>query len=972
MSRACGFRTCSRARSARVEGHDRAGERECPARDTNRRRESTRPGSVGISTLPINDEGAEVEGVTAVEMDLDGVDAVRADGGLVHIRTVTPDDAAGIRLLHDRASDRSIFLRFFSVSRATAEAYVTRLTQTVGRDHHALAACVRGAVVGVASFERIDDETAEIALIVADDCQHEGIGTLLLEHLASVARHAGVARFVADVLGENRAMTTLLRDLGFVTHTMVDHETTQVVLDLEPDERLMTAIEDRDRVADVASLNPVLAPRSIAMIGVSERDRSVGHQVLRNVLSGGFTGTIHVVNPHRASVLGVPCVRSPAELPVAPDLVIVAVPAEQVPVTVRACGERGARAVLLLSAGFGEAGLRGKALQDQVLRIVREYGMRLVGPNCVGLLNTDATVRLNATFAELPMQPGAFGLVAQSGAFGIALLVAAARSDLRVSQFVSIGNKADISGNDLLLRWERDAATSVIGMYLESLGDPVRFARIARRVSRRTPILAIKSGRTAVGQRAGLSHTAAAATSDAAVEAVFRSSGVLRMDTMQGLIDAARVLSEQPLPAGPRVAIVGNSGGPEILAADAAVAAGLTVVDLRAVTQSLLRAAVRSPASTQNPVDLGAAVAPDQVEAALRVLLAADEVDAVLTVFTDVAVTDAEQIRSAVTTAAACAAASAKPVVATEVGRAAHSTPIAGTTWSLPTFTFPEPAAAALGVAYRYARTRPELAISAVHPPDVDTAAASSLVAGALASGHDWLKPSDVARLLVHYGIPTCAQREVHTIEGAVRAAAELGYPVAVKLSGGGIHKTDVGGVRLNVRDEGAVRRACEQIAAAASGPFPELLVQPMVSGGTEVIVGVVRDPQFGPLIMLGVGGTLVDLLDDRTFRLAPVSATEADAMIGELRLARLLDGFRGAPVVSRSALREVLVRVAALAADLPDIAELDLNPIVCTGEGLVTVDARIRVSAPLLDRDPLLRQLRRPSDPQHATVGER
>jgi acyl-CoA synthetase (NDP forming)/GNAT superfamily N-acetyltransferase len=896
--------------------------------------------------------------VTVPQTDNHGVDAVRADGGLVHIRVVTPGDARGVRALHARASDQSIYLRFFSVSRTTAESYVPLLTKPSGCNHHALAACLHGEIVGVASFERLDHDTAEIALIVADDCQHEGIGMLLLEHLASVARHLGLRRFVAEVLTENRSMAGLLRDIGFVTHTVVDRETTHVVLDLDPAERLITSIGERDRAADSASLNSLLAPRSIAIIGASDRVRSVGHQVLRNILEGGFTGTVEVVSPHHASILGVATVPSPDKLPVAPDLVIVAVPAEHVPAVVRACGERGARAVLLLSAGFGEAGQQGKALQDEVLDIVRGYGMRLVGPNCVGLVNTDPGVRLNATFAALPMQPGGFGMLAQSGAFGIAFLVAAARAGLGVSQFVSVGNKADVSGNDLMLRWERDPSTRVIGMYLESLGDPQRFARIARRVSRGTPILAIKSGRTAVGQRAGLSHTAAAASSDAAIEAVFRSGGVLRMSTMQDMLDAGRVLSEQPLPAGSRVAIVGNSGGPEILAADSAVAAGLTVVDLRPTTQALLRSAVISAASTDNPVDLGAAVAPEQVEDALHVLLAAEEVDAVLTVFTEVAMSDAAQIRSAVLRAAARRS---KVVVATEVGRPPDSIPIDGTEWSLPVFTFPEQAAAALGIAHRYALSRAELAAPPTRPAGIQTAAARAVITAALASGHDWLEPAEVTQLLALYGMPACPQRVVDTVDGAVRAAAELGYPVAVKLASGGVHKTEIGGLRLNLGDEADVRRAFCEITAA-SGSSSAVLVQPMVVGGTEVIVGVVRDPQFGPLIMLGAGGVLVDLLDDRTFRLAPLSAVDADVMVGELRLARLLDGYRGAPAVSRPALCDVLVRVAALAADLPEIAELDLNPLVCTHEGLVAVDARIRVSIAPIFRDPLLRQLRGPT----------
>jgi acyl-CoA synthetase (NDP forming) len=704
------------------------------------------------------------------------------------------------------------------------------------------------------------------------------------------------------------------------------------------------AIEGRERAADAARLRPLLAPRSVAVVGASERAGSVGHQVLCNILEGGFTGTVQAVNPRHASVLGVPSVPSPAELPVAPDLVIIAVPAKHVLDVVRACGVRGARAVLLLSAGFGEAGSEGQQLQDDVLATAREYGMRLVGPNCVGLVNTDPDVCLEATFAVLPMKPGALGLLAQSGAFGIAFLAAAARCGLGVSQFVSVGNKADVSGNDLLLCWEQDPNTRVIGMYLESIGDPRAFARIARRVSRDKPILAVKAGRTTAGQRAGRSHTAAAASSEVAVDALFRASGVLRLGTMQELLDAARVLTEQPLPAGPRVAIIGNSGGPGILAADAATAAGLSVVELDGATQELLRSAVPSAASTQNPVDLGAAVPPEQTEDALRVLLASAQVDAILTVFTEIAVTDTDKVRSAVVSAAE---ASGKPIVATDVGAPARSVAIPGTSRSLPVFTFPEPAAAALGVAYRYTQIRAEQPPVIARPARIETAAAHDLVQAALAAGSEWLSPQDVARLLGQYGLPVCPQRAVSSAEGAVLAARELGYPVALKLAGGVLHKTDVGGVRLGIAGPAALRRAFAELATLVPGPAAEMLVQPMITGGTEIIVGAVRDEHFGPLVMLGAGGVLADLLDDRGFRMAPMSEVDADALIADLRVARLLDGYRGAPAVSRAALRDVIVRVAALAAELPEVAELDLNPVVCRSDGLFVVDARVRVARP-------------------------
>ncbi|MEP6600073.1 MAG: GNAT family N-acetyltransferase [Actinomycetota bacterium] len=895
--------------------------------------------------------------MSTLELDWKGVDAIRSDGGLVHIRTVATSDLGGLRALQARASDRSIYLRFFSLSREAADHYLDKLVQAGSRTHQALVACVRDEIVGVAAFEGLTDSSAEMALLIADDRQHEGIGTLLLEHLASVARHVGIRRFVADVLAENIAMIQVLRDIGFETHMTLDHGTFRVVFDLEPADEIVAALGNRERAADVASLRPLVAPRSIAVIGASNRSGSVGHQVLGNIMRGGFTGSVTAVNPHHTSLLGVPSVPSPAELLIAPDLAIIAVPAASVPAVVRACGERGARAVLLLSAGFGEVGGRGKALQDEVLAIAREYSMRMVGPNCVGVVNTDPAVRLDATFAVLPKQSGSLGLLSQSGAFGIAFLTAAARRGLGVSQFVSVGNKADVSGNDLLLSWEGDPRTRVIALYLESIGDARTFVRIARRVAHHKPILAIKSGRTSAGRRAGQSHTAAAASSEVVVEAMFAEAGVLRVATMQEMLDAARVLTDQPLPAGPRVAIIGNSGGPGILAADAVALAALQVVELGATTQERVRHAVPSAASTQNPLDLGAGAQPDEVGAALRVLLEADEVDAVLTVFTEIAVADHDAILAATVSAAGT---SDKPLIATQVGGIERSLPIAGSTRSVPVFTFSEPAAAALGVAHRYARIRAERPVSVARPADVDVIPAKELVEQALASRTEWLEPEDVARLLIHYGIPVCPQRVVRGADDAAQAAAELGYPVALKVSGPGVvHKTDVGGVRLGIRDVAELRQAVANLTAAvpsASG----LIVQPMVAGGTEVIIGAVQDAQFGPLVMLGAGGVLADIVDDRVFRLAPLAADHAGAMIAGLRLGRLLDGYRGRPVVSRAALRDVLVRVAALADDLPGIAELDLNPLVCNVDGVLVVDARIRVSPPAHVGDPLVRQLHR------------
>jgi acyl-CoA synthetase (NDP forming)/GNAT superfamily N-acetyltransferase len=874
--------------------------------------------------------------VSGLRIASDDVDTLASDGRIIHIRDIRADDLVELVALNDRSSDRSIYLRYFSPNREAAQRYVTGLSEKHNGQRRALGAFEHGHLMGLGVVEQTGEKTAEFALLVADECHNCGIGTLLLEHLIAEARGAGIERFVADVLATNTQMIQVMRDLGFAPVTHVERGEMHVEFALELNNRVVSAIGERERRADVASLRPLLEPRSVAVIGAGHRPGSAGHEILRSVLSAGFTGPVHVVNPKRDSVLGIRCVASPGDLPEGVDLALIALPSALVPETLRECGKRGIRAAVIFGAGFGEAGPDGARLQDEVLDIAREYGIRLVGPNCIGVVNNDPEIRLDATFATLPHRPGPLAVLAQSGAYGIALIEAAEAAGLGISQMVSVGNKADVGGNDLLLAWEEDAHTRVIGMYLESVGDPRRFARIARRVARSKPLIAVKSGRTEVGKRAGRSHTAAAASSDVAIDALFHSSGVLRVHTMQEMVDAARVLSGQPLPAGPRVAIVGNSGGPGILAADAASEAGLQMA--------------------LDPIDLGAAATADKVDPVLRAVLADPNVDAVITVFTRIAITDANAIAHVV---GAAAAESGKPVVSVSVGDPPAMVPMPGTAWSLPVFTFPEPAAAALGLARRYAELRAAPAAIALRPPGVDMATARTIATAALEAGRDWLTADESYRLLRAYGLPVPAQAVVDSADAAAAAAAELGYPIVAKLATPGLHKSDVGGVRVGIADEAELRAAVRDFDAIGGGPGQQVLLQPMVGKGTELIVGAVHDPQCGALVMLGAGGVLTDILGDRSFGLAPLTEHDAEQVLGRLRSARLLDGFRGAPVVSRAAVVDVLVRVAALVDDVPEIAELDLNPLICRTDGLQAVDARIRVALPPRHPDPLVRQLR-------------
>lgn len=881
----------------------------------------------------------------------DDIDTLTSDGRVLHIRELRPDDLAAVQELHDRTSDDSMYLRYFVLDREGARRYAAQMVLP-GDGHCALGAFIGARLVGVGAVEPVGEDAAEFALLVTDDAQQVGIGTLLLEHLVAAARGRGVRRLVGDVLARNSSMLQVLRELGFEATTRTEYGETRVEFALDLTDPLIAAISAREQAAGTASLRPLLEPRSVVVIGAGHRPGTAGHEVLRNLLDAGFTGSVHVVNPNRAEVLGVACVPSPLDLPAPVDLAIIALPAALVPDTVRACGERGIRTAVLLGSGFGEIGPTGAALQDEVLAIARRHAMRLVGPNCLGITNTDPSVRLDATFARLPRRPGPLAVVAQSGAFGVALLTAAEQIGLGVGQFVSVGNKIDVAGNDLLLAWGADPQIRVIAGYLESVGDPLRFARIARRVSRTKPVLILKSGRTEAGQAAGRSHTAAAASSEIAIDALFRGSGVLRMTGMRELLAAARVLSDQPLPIGPRVAIVGNSGGPEILAADAVVDAGLQVAKFDDATRAALR---ELDVPDQNPLDLGAGVQPEQASAVLRTIADSSAVDAILTVFTAVAVSDDAAMTDAVADAAA---ATGKSVIAVCVGAAEGSRDLPDGPHRLPIFTFPEEAAAALGVGYRYARQRAEPIELPTRPSGMDEPGARAIVERALRDGREWLTAKDAFALFAAYGIPVCPHAIVDEPDAAARAADSLGYPLVAKLATPGLHKTEAGGVRLGLADEHALRAAVADLAQMSNGA---VLLQPMVGAGTELIVGAVHDPQCGPLVMVGAGGVLTDILGDRAFALAPLSERDATGLLGRVRGARLLDGYRGAPVVDRGRVVDVLVRIGALVDDLPQIAELDVNPLIARVDGLYAVDARIRVTPAPHHPDPLVRQLRGP-----------
>ncbi|WP_090945538.1 GNAT family N-acetyltransferase [Nonomuraea jiangxiensis] len=858
-------------------------------------------------------------------------DVLLRDGGIAHLRPLRPADREALHELVERSSERSAYLRFFTGGRATAHAHVDRITGD-RYDGRALVAGLRDRLVAVAEYVPFDNGRADLGILLDDAVHGHGLGTLMLEHLAVDAAEHGVRELVAEVLAENQPMIKVLRDLGLTVHQRFESGTLHVSIAAEPTPGLLAAIEARDHEAGRASLARVLAPRSVAVIGASRNEAAVGHKVLRNLIDGGFCGPIHPVNPYATEIAGLAC---HATVPDGVDLVVVAVPARQVLQVARDCAAAGVAGLVVLSSGFAEAGQAG--LESQLLMICRTAGMRLIGPNCLGVINTSAW--LNASF--LPHCPvrGCVALMSQSGAVGAALL-----ERLDVSSFVSVGNKADVSGNDLLEYWEDDDDTDVIALYLESFGNPRKFARIARRVGRRKPVLLVKSGRGESGGRAVRSHTAAAATPDVAVDALTRAAGVIRLDSVHELIDTAKLLAQQPLPNGRRVAIVGNSGGPQAMAADACEQHGLTVPEL---PPGLLTA--RAAAALGNPVDLTADATATEIGVAVEALAACPDVDAVLIVYTPPFGDGLEETCRAIAGATKTAA---KTVLACVAG---HDDVIDG---RVPTYAFPEQAVRALAQVVHYAEWRRLPGRPVPVPPRVEEGRAREIVQAWLKAHPDggWLSPADTGRLLGCYGVTPVESIEVDGPEGAAAAAERLGLPVVLKATGP-VHKSDVGGVRLNLATPDEVRRAYLDMAARLGPEMTGAIVQRMLSGGVEIIIGGVNYPAFGPLVMVGAGGVPADLLADRAFRVPPI--TDALDMVGELRCAPLLHGYRGSPPVDLSALVDQVVRVGRLLDDLPQVAELDLNPIIVTPEGAATVDARIRVAPCEKPPSPLLRRLR-------------
>ena len=885
--------------------------------------------------------------------------ALLADGTTITIRPAAPGDYEAVKQLHEAMSPDNLYLRFFSRSPRAAEQEARRVSRDDGPDHGhgALLGFLGDELVGVASYEpaAADPGSAEVAFAVADRMHGRGVATLLLEHLVSLARERGVGVLTASTLPENIAMLRVFADAGLTVTRRMDYGVIELSMPVprsvalgEPS-RYLDAVAGREQRADVASLEPLLRPRSVAVVGAGQRPGSIGRSILLNIRDAGFAGTLHAVNPHVADIEGIPGVPTLAALPHAPDLVVVTVTADAVLDVARESGQRGARSLVVITSGLSSS------QSASLLGTCRRWGMRLAGPNSFGV--AVPSLGLDATFAAHHPAAGRAGLVVQSGGVGLALLEHLSRLGIGVSSFASVGDKLDVSGNDLLQWWAQDGTTRLAVLYLESFGNPRKFARTAARVSATMPVLTVHAGRSAPGQRAAASHTAAAAAPLITRQALFEQAGIIATTSFGELLEAAVLLASQPVPTGSRVCIISNAGGAGVLAADACAEAGLTVATLSHAAQARLAAILPAGAALGGPVDTTAAVSAGAFSAALAEVAGDTGVDAVIALVVPTAADDLIPALRAARPPVPLAAVLLDQPDAVQLLPPPGDGP-AGL--GVPAYAYPESAARALSRAARYGSWRSRPAGTVPEIGGIGTAGARALIASftGRVPGGGWLPAREADRLLRCYGLPMVASRLAVTADEAAAAAASLGGRVALKAEACGlVHKSDAGGVLLDLDGPAEARAGFTTLAGRFADNFSGVLVQPMITGGTEVIIGVVQEPIFGPLVVFGLGGAATEVLGDHAARLAPLTTADADDLIHSIRAAPLLLGHHGQPPADLAALRDALLRISRLADDLPQVAELDLNPVIARPDGVVAVDARIRVTSHGA-ADPFLRQL--------------
>lgn len=898
------------------------------------------------------------------------VHALLADGTTVCIRPVLPGDHDRVEGLYTRMSPENLRRRFFSVSPRSARSAADRACAPARPGYRALLAETHGHVIGVAEYDTGNEKkatardgqanTAEVSVAVADGLHHRGVGTLLVEHLVSAARGDGITAFTADALSENHEVLRLFADLGLPTRRRFEGPEVRCTIALDQSDSYLTAVEERGRRADVASLTPLLRPEAVAVVGAGRSPGSVGRAILHRIRAGGYTGRLFAVHPAAHAILGVPSHTSVDALPTTPDLAVLAVPAAAVPDAAEECGKAGVRALLVVTSGLDA---------DQahaLLAVCRAHGMRLVGPDCLGLAHTAPELRLDATFAAGRPRPGTAGVAVQSGGVGIALLDGLSRLGIGVSSFASLGDKYDVSGNDMLQWWESDGRTDLALLHLESFGNPRAFSRTARRVTRRMPVLTVDAGRTDAGRRAAASHTAAAATPTMTRGALFTQAGITATHSVGELLETAALLHAQPLPAGRRVAIVTNAGGAGVLAADACAEAGLTLPPFPPELVADLLAVLPGGAAAGNPVDATATVSEGQLADCLDRVARYGGVDAVLVVLVPTAVAAAtgdDLVRALTHPSRGRTAGRPMAVVRLEQGLPVRLLPAAEGA-AVPSYAEPQAAARALAHAVSRAAwlARPAGTVPALD--DIETQRAHRVVADHLAAHPDggWLDPRTCADLLACYSIPQLPWAWAETEDDAVLAAGRLrgmdGRVVMKAHWPGQVHKSRQGAVHLDLRGDTEIRRAFRDLHDRFAGLTTGVVLQPLAARGTELLAGVAQDRIFGPLVLFGLGGTATEVLADHAARLAPLTDHDVHDLITAPRCAPLLFGADGSGPVDLEGLEQLLLRLSRMASDLPQLAEADFNPVLATPGGVSVLDARIRLM-PSRPHDPYLRRLR-------------
>ncbi|MFT4043871.1 MAG: GNAT family N-acetyltransferase [Gordonia sp. (in: high G+C Gram-positive bacteria)] len=907
-------------------------------------------------------------------------DVLASDGGVVHLRPIVPDDADRVVRFHSGLSERTRYMRYFGPTPTLPPREVARMTTVDHRQRVAIVAVLGAEIIAIGIYEGLaadgKPDSAEVAFVVADEHQGRGLGPILLEHLAGAAAENEFARFEAEVLSENPNMVAVFRDAGYQISRSFDGSTVHVEFLIDPTEALLSVRNARERASEARSVANLLRPTSVAVIGASTDPQKVGNALLANIIAGGFTGPVYPVNgpgpragesgdapqesgidaqaqrtgvarrrgPARServrppSVRGIRAYPTVRDVPDPVDLAVVAVPASIIDDVLDDCLVKGVRTLVVVSAGFGDSGEAGLESERRLVEQVRAHGMRLVGPNALGVANNDTGIALNATLAPRIPAAGRVGFFCQSGALGIAILDTAARRQIGLSTFVSAGNRADVSGNDLLQYWDSDTATDVVLLYLESFGNPRKFSRIARRVSRSKPIVAVKSGKGAMSP-VRAARTSAASLDDRIARMVLAQAGVIQVDTIPELFDCATLFAYQPLPRGPRTRIIGNSSVLGSLAADAARTGGLDVIDT---------------------IDLGAGASKEEFEAAVSAAMAAPTIDSVLVVFVPPVAVDADgHARALMAAANSPAADGPKPIVTTflaveGVPPGLMRTGVSGLPeWgSIPSYSSPERAAIALARSWQYAkwRARPEPEIS--RPDGIDAEAARTWVreameslapSGADGDGGRILDHIESARLLRAYGIDVEPFREVTTMHEASAAGRELGFPVAVKATSEGWRgRLDREGARLDLPDATAVVTAFAELTALTGDSV--LHVQKMAPKGIGTMMRVRHDPSFGSLISFGLSGRTFELLADEGYRAIPMTVADAEDLIDEPRSASLLNGYRGEAPADRTKLVDLLLRLSTLAYDIPEIREISVDPILASPEAAAVLNAQIRV----------------------------